>query len=130
MTSSVVEMMVKSPGNHALMQQFLGWQCRVRQMAMRDNMGRPDDAVTPSVTLHGQSEPMGHVITVFSKWGAYSKVPELKHMVKQTNDPALRREKALTYFSSTYYQKGREFSDTLSATFQPDSDGAAQLIHL
>jgi len=128
MTSSVVEMMVKSPGNHALMQQFLGWQCRVRQMAMRDNMGRPDDAVTPSVTLRGQSEPMGHVITVFSKWGAYSKVPELKHMVKQTNDPAQRREKALTYFSSTYYQKGREFSDTLSATFQPDSSGAAQLI--
>lgn len=128
MTSAVIEMMVKSPGNHALMEQFLRWQCRVRQIAMRDNHGRPDDAITPSVTLPGQSEPFGHVITVFSKWGAYSKTPELKHMVKQTFDPAQRREKALTYFSSTYYQKVREFSDTLSATFQPESKGAHQLL--
>ena len=128
MTSSVVEMMVKGPGNNALMEQFLGWQCRVRQMNMRDHLGRPDDSVMPAVTLAGETEPMGHIVTVFSKWGAHSKVPELKHMVKQTYDPAQRREKALTYFSSTYYQKGREFSDTLSATFLPDSAGAAKLI--
>jgi len=126
-TQSVIELMVKSPGSHELMDQFLRWQCRVRQMAMRDNFGRPDDGVTPSVTLPGASEPMGHIITVMSKWGAHSKTPELKHMVKRTNDPAQRREKALEYFSSTYYQKGREFSDTLSATFQPDSAGAKQL---
>ncbi len=128
MTSSVIEMMVKSPGNHALMEQFLRWQCRVRQLAMRENQGRPDDAITPAVTLPGDSEPMGHIITVFSKWGAYSQTPELKQMYKQTYDPAQRREKALTYFSSTYYQKVREFSDTLSATFVPDSAGAAKLI--
>lgn len=128
MTNAVIEMMVKSPGNHALMLEFLNWQCRVRQMAMRDNHGRPDDAVTPAVTLPGQTEPMGHIITVMSKWGANSKTPELKHMVKRTNDPAQRREKALEYFSSTYFQKAREFSDTLSATFQPDSTGAQLLI--
>jgi len=126
--SSVVEMMVKSPGNHALMEQFLGWQCRVRQIAMRDKHGRPDDAITPSVTLPGEAEPFGHIITVFSKWGAYSKTPELKHMVKRTHDPAQRREKALEYFSSAYFQKAREFSDTLSATFLPNSTGAGKLI--
>ncbi len=127
-TSSAIEMMVKGPGNHALMEQFLGWQCRVRQIAMRDHQGRPDDAVTPAVTLPGNTEPFGNIITVFSKWGAYSKTPELKHMVKQTHDPAQRREKALTYFSSTYFQKAREFTDTLSATFQPESVGARRLI--
>jgi len=97
-------------------------------MAMRENHGRPDDAVTPSVTLPNEPEPMGHIITVFSKWGAHTKTPELKHMVKRTNDPAQRREKALEYFSSTYFQKPKEFSDTLSATFQPDSVGAKKLI--
>jgi len=125
---AVIEMMVKNPGNHALMLQFLNWQCRVRQMAMRDHQGRPDDAVTPAVTLPGQTEASGHIITVMSKWGANSKTPELKHMVKRTNDPAQRREKALEYFSSTYFQKAREFSDTLSATFRPNSAGAQQLI--
>jgi len=128
MSGSAIEMMIKGPGDHVLMEQFLNWQCRVRQLSMRENFGRPDDAVTPSVTLPGQSTPMGHIITVFSKWGAHSKTPELRHMVKRTFDPAQRREKALELFSSTYFQKAREFSDTLSATFQPDSQGASQLI--
>ncbi len=128
MSTSVIQVLGKQPGNHELMQQFLGWQCRVRQKTMRDNQGIPDDATTPSVSLPGSEEPMGHIITVFSKWGAYSKTPELKHMVKRTHDPAQRREKALEYFSSTYFQKAKEFSDTLTATFQPGSEGAATLL--
>ncbi len=128
MNTSVVEMMINNPGNHALMEHFLRWQCRVRQIAMRENLGRPDDAITPAVTLPGGAEPIGHIITVFSKWGAYSKTPELKHMVKRTYDPAQRREKAIEYFSSSYFQKPREFSDTLSATFLPESAGAKSLL--
>ncbi len=129
MTTSVIQVLGKRPGDHELMHQFLGWQCRVRQIAMRDNRGMPDDAATPAVTLPGQSEPLGHIITVFSKWGAHSQTPEMKHMVKRTHDPAQRREKALEYFSSSYYQKAKQFSDTLTATFQPGSEGAAKLIN-
>jgi len=49
--------------DHPLRKAFLKWQCRVRQMAMRDNYGRPDDAITPAVYLPDQAEPMGHIIT-------------------------------------------------------------------
>lgn len=106
---------------------FLKWQCRVRQMAMRDNQGRPDEAITPALYLPGQTEPMGHIITLVNKSPGYSVTPELLHMAKSTNDPAQRRDQAIRFFSATYYQKAAEFSDILTATFPPGSPGAATI---
>jgi len=127
-TTSIIEVFEKSPKSQELMEQFLRWQCRVRQISMRESEGRPDDAITPSVTLPGQAEAFGHIITVFSKWGEYSKTPEMRHMVKATNDPAQRREKAIVFFSEMYYQAPREFSDVLTATFVPSSEGAKAML--
>ncbi|NNE79930.1 MAG: hypothetical protein HKN18_06615 [Silicimonas sp.] len=106
---------------------FLKWQCRVRQTAMRDLAGRPDESITPALYLPGADEPMGHVITVLNKAPGYSLVPEMAHMAAKTNDPAQRREQAITFFSATYYQKANEFSDILTATFPPASPGAATI---
>jgi len=127
-TESVVQVFGRAPKNRELMERFLRWQCRVRQIAMRDQQGRPDDAITPALTLASHTEPMGHIITMMCKWGAYSKTPEMQHMVKRTNDPAQRREKALEFFQSTYYQKIQEFSDALTATFPPQSPGAKKIV--
>lgn len=106
---------------------FLKWQCRVRQMAMRDNHGRPDDGITPALFLAGETEPMGHIITLLNKSPGYSVTPELLHMAKKTNDPAQKRDQAIRFFSATYYQKASEFSDILTATFPPGSPGAAAI---
>ena len=106
---------------------FMRWQCRVRQIMMRDGRGRPGEAITPALTLPGAEAPMGHVITVMSKAPQYSRTPEMRHMARKTNDPALRREAALTFFSEYYYQRAAEFSDILTATFPPDSPGASRI---
>lgn len=106
---------------------FMRWQCRVRQMMMRDHRGRPGGGVTPALTLAGEATPLGHVITLMSKSPQYSKTPEMRHMVRKTNDPAQRRDAALTFFSEYYYQKAAEFSDILTATFPPGSPGAARI---
>ncbi len=113
--------------DHPLRLSFLKWQCRVRQMAMRDADGRPDDAITPAVIPAGENEPLGHVITVLNKSPGHSLTPELEHMTASTNDPAQRRDKAIRFLSATYYQKANEFSDILTATFPPGSPGADQL---
>lgn len=115
------------PEANARRDMFLRWQCRVRQIAMRDNMGRPDDAITPAVTLAGADAPMGHIITLISKLPSYSVTPDLKHMLAKTHDPAQRRDQAIQFLSSSYYQKAREFSDILTATFPPGSAGAETL---
>lgn len=113
--------------NQALKMGFMRWQCRVRQICMREHEGKPDAALMPALTLKGEDEPFGNVITLICKTAEYSKVPELQHMVRKTNDPADRRKAALTLFSETYYQRAGEFSDVLTSTFLPDSPGAARI---
>jgi hypothetical protein len=125
--TSAASIIGSSLSNHPLRQEFMRWQCRVRQIAMRDNQGRPDDAITPEVSLPDAPEPMGQIITVLSKSPGFSVTPELLHMARKTNDPAQRRDQALQFFASTYYQKPAEFSDILTATFPPGSPGAAKI---
>ncbi|PWE33782.1 hypothetical protein DDZ14_03725 [Maritimibacter sp. 55A14] len=125
--TTVAAALGSSYSDHPLRDMFLKWQCRVRQIAMRENDGRPDDAIMPAVQLHGADAPMGHIITVLNKATAYSVTAELTHMAAKTNDPAQRREQALRFLSATHYQKHREFSDLLTATFPPGSPGAAAI---
>ena len=127
MQASTARLLGLSPEPSPLRDAFLRWQCRVRQMMMRDKMGRPDSGVMPALTLQGETEPMGHIITVLSKGLAHSKTPEMRHMAQRTNDPASTREAALKFFSEFYYQKASEFSDILTATFPPGSAGAATI---
>ena len=54
--SSLAVQLGLTPPPHPLRDAFLGWQCRVRQMMMRDHGGKPTDAVTPSVTLAGEAK--------------------------------------------------------------------------
>ncbi len=112
----------------ALRDAFLAWQCRVRQMAMRKNEGRPDKSIAPTVTLPGETEALGDIVTLLCKAPAFSVTPEMQHMVRQTHDPAQRREKAIQFFSATFYQKAREFSDILTSTFPPGSELAETIL--
>ena len=123
----MTEVLRLDSANQMLRENFLRWQCRTRQICVREREGKPDDAMLPAVYIGDAEEPLGHIITVMSKDQAYSRVPELKHMVKRTHDPATRRKAALTLFSETYYQKATEFSDVLTSTFTAESEGAKVL---
>ncbi len=125
--SSMAAVLGNSYSSNPLKNTFLKWQCHVRQLAMRDKQGRPDDAIMPEVFLKGETAPMGHVITIMNKAPAYSVTPELLHLARKTKDPAHHRSQALNFFSATYYQKHREFSDVLTATFPPGSPGAKKI---
>ena len=117
----------QSYSDHPLRKAFMKWQCHVRQIAMRQKEGRPDDEIMPEVYLKGAAEPMGHIITLINKAPGYSVTPELQHMAAKTHDPAQRRNTALQFLSATYYQKANEFSDILTATFPPGSEGATAI---
>jgi len=125
--SSLGTVLGQSVSDAPLRKAFLRWQCRVRQTAMRDMDGRPDDGITPAVFLDGEDEPIGHIITILNKSPGHSVTAELNHMAAKTHDPAQIRDQAIRYFSATHYQKAAEFSDILTATFPPKSPGAAKL---
>lgn len=117
----------RSAAGADLRNSFMRWQCRIRQMMMREEQGRPSDGITPALTLAGDFEPMGHVITLIVKTMAHSMTEEFQHMVRKTHDPAQRRDGALRLFSEAYYQKADSFSDILTSTFPPGSPGAAKI---
>ena len=125
--SSLAAQLGQSFSDNPMRLAFLKWQCHVRQYAMREQQGRPDDGIMPDVLIEGRDEPLGAIITVLNKAPGYSLTPELQHMAAKTNDPAQRREQALQFLSATYYQKAKEFSDILTATFPPGSPGAKQI---
>ena len=125
--SSVASIFGQTYVNHPMKDKFIKWQCHTRQMMMRDNQGRPDAAIMPEVYLAGQDASLGALITILNKLPTYSLTPEMLHMARKTNDPAQVRSQAIQFFSATYYQKFRQFSDVLTATFPPGSGGAAQL---
>jgi hypothetical protein len=111
----------------ALRDRFMRWQCRCRQIAMREAMGRPDASIAPTLTLPGEASPTGQVITVLNRAWAHSRTPELQHICRQTNDPAQRRDKALELFAAGYFQNPADFTDELTASFPPVSPGAAHI---
>lgn len=125
--NSIAATIGQSLVEHPLKKSFLKWQCLTRQIMMRDNQGRPDASIMPSVVLGRASESMGHIITIMNKAPGYSLVPEMQHMLRKTNDPAQIRNDAVQFLSATYYQKAAEFSDILTSTFPPASEGAAQI---
>ena len=114
--------------NEALRNGFLGWQCRIRQIAMRTHGGRPTSGMTPLVSPAEGNEPAARVVTVLCKRPEHSASMELRHLARRTHDPAERRESALKFLSERYYQSSREFSDILTASFPPDSGTAATLL--
>jgi len=94
---------------------FLGWQCRVRQLAVRRHEGRPTSGMRPSVRLNGVSE--GEVTTLLVKSDAAPFVAQFRYMYLRTQDPAERRTAALEFLADAYYQRPRDFSDRLTALF-------------
>ena len=111
--------------NVELRDRFLRWQCRIRQIAMRSDGGRPSSGMTP--LAHVAGEPVARIVTVLSKRPEHSLTMELRHLARRTHDPAERRENAHELFAERYFQSATEFSDTLTASFAPDSGLAAGL---
>lgn len=112
---------MKVATNAKIRDHFLGWQCRVRQHAMRFDQGRPSEAMRPSVFRPG-GELIARAITVLI-------VPEepeehtdfFRFQVQKTNDPRVRYERGLAYLQSTYFQKPALFSDEMTALFSAGS---------
>jgi len=117
--------------HHATVQQvlrrgFLGWQCRVRQYAMRDG-GRPTDGMRPAVLLNGETEPVAHIVVLIVPVEPDEAIAQFRHFAKRTHDPAERFANAMRHLSSSYYQRADGFAEEMTALFGAASALAARL---
>lgn len=99
----------------ALMKAFLGWQCRLRQLSVRNDEGRPSPGMRPTLRVPGQNA--SEITVVIIKRDSDRWTSEFQHIFKRTHDPKERFEAALRYLQSSYYQEPLSFDDRLTAVF-------------
>ena len=112
----------------ALRDHFLGWQCRLRQLAVREAGGRPSSGMRPKLRLGEAGPPLGAITTLILRRAPAEATAQFRHMVRKTQDPAERYAGALEMLAAAYYQRPREFSDQLTALFGPGSGIAERLL--
>src|SRR5690606_11167298 len=107
---------------------FLGWQCRIRQIAMRRDGGRPSAGMRPRVLLAGGREVAPAVTVLLVPVQPEESTSFFRHQLRKSNDPRLVYERVLEYLQGTHFQQPRGFSDEMTAVFAPDSDVARVLL--
>ena len=107
---------------------FLGWQCRVRQHAVRQGGGRPTSGMCPRLLMTDPDVDLGPVTVLINKSEPQEATAQFRHLARKTHDPVERYNGALKLLSSAYYQRPEEFSDELTALFGEISDIADRLV--
>ena len=113
-----------------LRQQFLIWQCRLRQIAMREDGGRPSEGMRPKIlSPDGDIISEGAIILLVRSDPAES-TDFFEFQVRKNHDPNEVYQKGLTFLQSTHYHQANRFSDEMTALFLTESRLAALLAEL
>ncbi|MDH3316477.1 MAG: hypothetical protein OER43_12025 [Gammaproteobacteria bacterium] len=112
----------------ALAQEFLGWQCRIRQHAVRRDGGRPSSGMRPQVFVGDGADPLGRIVVLIVKRDWEEPAARLRFMAEKTHDPADRYDAALKYLQADYYQKPGTFSEQMTALFGAGSGWVERLL--
>ena len=117
-----------TPAAEALRDHFLGWQCRIRQIAMRQDGGRPSAGMRPRV-LSTTGREIVPALTVL----IVPKAPEestalFRFQVQKTQDLRDIYERGLALLQADHFQTPRDFSDRLTAALPAESRVAAALL--
>jgi hypothetical protein len=115
------------PTGKQLRDQFLAWQCRIRQIAMRQDGGRPSAGMRPRL-LDPAGRELSPALTVLlvprdpAQSTAFFRFQAMKHA-----DPRDLYERALAFLQADYFQRPEVFSDRLLAVLPEGSPIAAAL---
>lgn len=107
------------PAAAALRDEFVGWQCRLRQLAVRENAGRPTSGMRPRIVDAGGAEVSPGVTVLILPAEPEDSTQQFRYEVLKTQDPVERYDKALQILASNYFQRPRAFSDVMTALFGP-----------
>lgn len=111
-----------------LREQFIAWQCRVRQYSVRKNEGIPASAMRPELEVAGQN--IGSISVQIVKTDSENITREFRFMAQKTQDHQARYEGAIKLLSEYYYQIPAEFDEEMTAVFSMNSELARQIIEI
>ena len=111
-----------------LRDQFIAWQCRIRQYSVRKEEGRPSQGMRPVLVVKDQT--VGPINIQIVKSDDEDTTQEFRFMVQKTNDPKDIYENAVKLLSEYYYQIPAEFSEELTAVYSLQSELADQIVEV
>jgi len=106
---------------------FIGWQCRVRQYAMRNGEGRPTPGMRPDVLLEDGKEVASAVTLLLVPDLLQDSIRQFRFMALKTQDPQERYKKAIELLSSSFYQNVENFSGLMTGVFSMNSETVNRL---
>ena len=106
---------------------FIGWQCRVRQYAMRNGEGRPTPGMRPDVLLENGKGVASAVTLLLVPDLLQDSILQFRFMALKTQDPQERYKKAIQILSSTFYQNVENFSGLMTGVFSTNSETVNRL---
>ena len=101
---------------------FIGWQCRVRQYAMRNGEGRPTSGMRPDVFLEDGEEVSSALTMLLVPAQPQESIQQFRFMALKTQDPQERYKKAIELLSSSFYQNVENFSGLMTGLFSMNSE--------
>ena len=107
---------------------FLGWQCRIRQIAMRQEGGRPSPGMRPRVLAADGTELSPALTVLLVEEEPEETTAFFRYQVQKTADPRDVYERGLAFLQAEYFQQPKAFSDQLTAVLPADSLLAATLL--
>ena len=106
---------------------FIGWQCRVRQHAMREYGGRPSPGMQPRVLTPDGAEVAAAITVVLMEAEPVESTARFRHIVRKTHDPEKRHGDGVALLSAGHFQSSRRFTGVVTALFALESTTARSL---
>jgi len=119
---------VKAISNEEIKDRFIGWQLRIRQIAMREHGGRPLAAMRPRVSTRKGEVVMAAMTVLMVPAAPDEATAFFRFQVMKTNEPQKVYDSVMKYLQADYFSAGTAFSDRLTALFPAGSPTAAALV--
>ena len=127
MTDWTGNVVLTRAASEALRREFIGWQCRLRQLAAREHGGRPGAGMRPRVVAEDGSEISPGIVTLIIESEPENSTELFRYQYLKTQDPNERCDKIVEILQGSYFQEPSRFSDLMTALFGPRSALAALL---
>ena len=107
---------------------FVIWQCSIRQRNFRMFNGKPSEGTSANLSDIGSNKELSNIRSVLIEKNCLNTAKMFEFMIKQTNEPELRFDKIVKFLSSEYYNTPSNFDGSFTATFDKNSENYKKIL--
>ncbi len=114
--------------NLSIINNFVNWQCLLRQRNFRKLSGKPSEGTLALVYDKNSNEQITNLRSILIEKEPLNSAKMFEFMAKKTHDPEERFLKAVKYFASEYFENSKIFDGSFTATFPNNSKTVKDLL--